>query len=303
MTTFSGTQAVGAGFRLIRREPVAFLAWTATYIVICLLPQIGMMSVMLPEWARMAQEIQLAGTQPGSFPHADVFQAQARMLQLQPLALLSSLVGHTLMMGAVYRAVLFPDDRRFLYLRLSARELWLGLAILVLFVLIAIVAAGMAVLVAALGGIIALSTQAPAGLALIAPLVFFLIFGVIVWLALRLSLAPPMSFSAPGFRLYESWSVTRGHGGKLFLVALAFAVMAWVAELVILAVCMGALGGFAGLSALSGWVTHPHFDLGALAPSLVIGGLVLGLFTTAFTTLVSAGWAEIYRELSAEPQV
>ena len=35
---------------------------------------------------------------------------------------------------------------------------------------------------------------------------------------LRLSLALPMSFAQRRFRLYESWDLTRGQAGKMFLV-------------------------------------------------------------------------------------
>jgi len=296
MRSFSGTQAITAGFRLIGREPLAFLAWTVTYIVVCLLPQYAMMSIVLPAWTQAMQEIGAAGAHSGAVAPEGVFAMQAKMLQLQPLVLLSSLVGHTLVVGAIYRAVLFPEDRAALYLRLGRRELWLGLTMLVLFVLLFILMFGLALVLAMVGGVIGVVSRAPQGLALMAPLAFCLVFGLLMWVGLRLSFALPMSFSAPGFRLYESWAATRGLALKMFLVALAFLVIAWLTEIVIAAVVLGLIGGLAGLDALGVWVRHPHFDPRALAPWLVGGGLFLGLFSTAFTTLVGAAWAEIYRE-------
>ena len=50
------------------------------------------------------------------------------------------------------------------------------------------------------------------------------IFGLVV-LALRLSMAGPMTFVAGEFRLFQSWRLTRGHAGSLFLVALLVAVI------------------------------------------------------------------------------
>src|SRR4051812_25682247 len=100
MRNFSGSRAIAAGFQLIRREPLAFLAWSVTYIVVCLLPQFGMMSAVLPGWSHTMQAIGAAGSHAGAFP-ADAFEMQAKMMQLQPLVLLASLVGHTLIVGAV----------------------------------------------------------------------------------------------------------------------------------------------------------------------------------------------------------
>jgi hypothetical protein len=297
---FSGTRAIGAGFRLIGREPLAFLAWTATYIVVCLLPSFGMMSVVLPAWSQMMREVAAAGSHPGAFPPAGMLEMQAKMMQLQPLVLLASLVGHTLILGAIYRAMLFPQDRGFLYLRIGARELWLGLAMLVLTVLLGILMFCMVLVVGILGGIIGAVSHAPAGLALMAPLAFCLILGVMLWVGLRLSFALPMSFSAPGFRLYESWGATRGLALKMFLVTLAFVVIVWLAEVAILAVVLGLVGGFAGLQTVASWMQHPQFDLRTTMPFVVGGGLVGGLLSTAITTLIGAGWAEIYREAGPE---
>ena len=147
-----------------------------------------------------------------------------------------------------------------------------------------------------MGGIIGSVSHAPAGLALMAPLAFCLILGVMLWVGLRLSFALPMSFSAPGFRLYESWGATRGLALKMFLVTLAFVVIVWLTEIAILAVVLGLVGGVAGLQTVASWMQHPQFDLRTTMPFLVGGGLVAGLLSTAITTLIGAGWAEIYRE-------
>jgi len=170
---------------------------------------------------------------------------------------------------------------------------------LVLTVLLGILMFGMMLALAVVGGIIGVVSHAPAGLALMAPLAVCVVIGVMLWVGLRLSFALPMSFSAPGFRLYESWAATRGLALKMFLVTLAFLATIWLTEVVILAIVLGLIGGFAGLQAIAGWMQHPVFDLRAATPWLIGFGLVGGLFSTAITTLVGAGWAEIYREVGS----
>jgi hypothetical protein len=151
------------------------------------------------------------------------------------------------------------------------------------------------------GFVAAMARDAPGVQLMIVPLIF-LAFGVIIWVLLRLSMATPMSFAQRGFRLYESWALTSGQAGKLFLVALALVVITWVAEIVIVGVAIASLGGFSNLEQITAWFQHPHFDLAALAPWLIGGGIVAAILSTAIFTLFAAGWAEIYRELSDAPE-
>jgi hypothetical protein len=43
--------------------------------------------------------------------------------------------------------------------------------------------------------------------------------GLLIWLALRLSMAAPMTFADNQFRLFESWTLTKGQGWRLLGVA------------------------------------------------------------------------------------
>jgi hypothetical protein len=302
MGDFSADRAIGAGFRLIGREPLAFLAWCLTYLVLGVGPQIGFVAAILPEWSRMAQEIASTAGAQTPMSSAEMFRAQAGMMQLQPLVWIASLVSHTVILSAIYRAVLEPSDRAFLYLRIGTRELWLGLTMLVLFVLAILLAiVVMAPAMILVGVLSALAHQAPGVQLAILP-VMLLACGVIVWVLLRLSLATPMSFAQRGFRLYESWDLTRGQAGKMFLVALAFVVIAWLTEMILAGVGLALLGGFSSLERLSAWIRHPQFDLASLMPWILGGAVVATILSTAMHALFGAGWAEIYRELTEEPE-
>ncbi len=302
MGDFSGTGAIGAGFRLIGREPLAFLAWILSFLLLGVLPQVGFFAAILPQWSRMMQEIAAHGPAHTPMTSLGMFRAQAGMMQLQPLVWLSSLVSRTLVLSAIYRAVLEPEDRGFFYLRLGMRELWLGLTMLVLVVVaILLMIVAMVPTMILVGFIAALAHEAPGVQLMIVP-VTFLAMGVVVWVLLRLSMATPMSFAQRGFRLYESWDLTRGQAGKMFFVALAFVVMAIGFEVVVGCLGLVALGGFAGVEHLSDWVLQPKFDLARIMPWVVGAGVAASIIATAIFTLFGAGWAEIYRELTEAPR-
>jgi len=301
MGDFSAGAAIGAGFRLIGREPLAFLAWAAAYLVVGILPQIGVLALIAPEWTRLTQEIASSAAAHAPMSSAEMLRAQAGMMQLQPLSWIAGLVSQTLVLSAIYRAVLFPEDRGFFYLRLSGRELWLGLAMLVLVVMVLLLFVVVMLPTALIMGLItALARDTPIAGLLIIP-AMLIAFGVIVWVLLRLSLATPMSFAQRGFRLYESWDVTRGHAGKMFGVGLVLAIVVWLAEMVLLGVALGLAGGFASLGQLSAWFQHPHFDLARLTPWILGGSVLAAVFSTGFFALFGAAWAETYRALTAEP--
>ncbi|HEX5265001.1 MAG TPA: hypothetical protein VFW13_15830 [Phenylobacterium sp.] len=303
MGDFSTGSAIGAGFRLLAREPLAFLAWALAYLLIGVLPQIGVFALILPEWLRLTQEIASSASVNSPLPPTEMFRAQAQMMQLQPISWLAGIASQALVLSAIYRAVLFPEDRRFFYLRLSMREVWLGLVMLVLFVMIAMLFFVIMLPLAVIGGIVsAFAQDAPAVGLLIVPVVIAAI-AVVVWVLLRLSLATPMSFAQRGFRLYESWSLTRGHAAKMFLVALALAIVLWLIEVVVMGVVLALIGGFAGLGHLGQWFQHPQLDMHRLMPWAIVGGGVLALVSTAVFTLFAAAWGEIYREISDEPVV
>src|SRR6185312_12182319 len=57
MDGFSVGKAIGAGFRLIGRHPAAVLVWMLVYLAIGVLPHLGVMALILPQWMGMMQEI------------------------------------------------------------------------------------------------------------------------------------------------------------------------------------------------------------------------------------------------------
>lgn len=296
MVRLSGSRALSAGFGLIGREPAAFLVWCVICLLLTVAPQI--LSAV-----PMFSALEAVGKNSGELAAADAVAMQAQSLRYQGLIWLASLVAFILVPPAVFRAVLFPDDRGFMYLKLGAREFWS--------VLIAIVLA--------VGGMIALfvgliplfvvlgvsSATAPGGApsggtVLLAVLLVLGLSGVLLWVGLRLSMAPLMAFSDKTFRLTESWRLTQGHGGKLFLVAIALAVITLVTEMLIFGVFLGWAGSVVRLEDFGRAPLAVMTTLGA--PFLAAAAIAASLFTGAFHAIWYGAWAEMYRQLSVKPE-
>lgn len=295
MARFSGRGAVGAGFRLIGREPLAFLAWVVAFTVVGLLPQFWIAAQMMAAMPELMKASQAAAAQGVAPPPEAMMQAQMRIVALQPIAMLGSLVANTLVLGAVFRAVLTPADRAFFYLRLSAHEMWLGIMLAVVFVIYMIGAFAVMIPVFIVAGI-AIGVGKGAG-AVVAVPVAFAGFAVIIWGVLRVSLALPMSFEDANFRLSEAWMASRGQAGKMFGVAVVLSLIALVVEIVAIGGLFVALGGPKRLMA-SGPSTNPMEMLAHISPAVWIGGLtILALLSTGYITLYAAAWAKIHAEL------
>jgi hypothetical protein len=290
MDRISIGQAVSAGFRLIGRDPVAFAAWCAAYFVVGSLPT-------LLAWPEVANLYKALGS-GGELTSPAVLAAQQRTAIYQPISMITGLIVLVCLPAAVLRAVIFPDDRRFLYLRLSAREFWFGIVTIVLFVgwmIAAFVLLIPVMLVAGIGA--ALGGSGGVVGAVVMLLLMPVAFGVGAWGALRLSLGPTMSFAERTFRLMESWTLTRGHAWRLFLVSLSLFAMIVLVELVLL------VGVLLVVAAVTGGIelSDPTALFGLMSrvtlPAMLAVSAVFSVVIVAIYVIGTATWADIYRQL------
>jgi hypothetical protein len=302
MDDFSFGEAIGAGFRVIGRNPLAVLIWAAAYLLLVGLPALAFVAHVIPVALAAAQD---AKAHMGHPDPAQVMAWQAGIMGWQPAIWLLSVVATTLLMGAMFRAVLQPEARGWGYLRLGRQELWLGLTYLVLlvmgfilmFVLFLPMAIASGVMAAigqhggsTIGGVILLVLAGLAGT------------GAIVWVLLRLSLALPMSFAQGRFLLYESWDLTRGQTLKMFGVYVVLAIGLWVFEAVCAVAFFAVFWGHLQDGAASWSGMQPtaaldmfHRDL----PAIIGAGVVASVVLMAIHAIFVAPLAEIYRELTA----
>lgn len=292
-------RAATAGFGVIARNPVAVLVWGLVFFALTILPLVLMFGTIGPAIAEYVQSAPTAGSDPDL---SGMMRLQGQMMAANSLAQLGQLVAQVLLMCAIFRAVLTPEDNRWFYLRVGTGELMAGLMMIFVGILILMGIFG-AVLTAIIiiAGAAAASAEAAVVLGIIA--VLALIAGG-VWLALRFSLAPVMAFVQRGFPLVEAWKLTQGKVGSLFLVGLLAVFIVLALEVAVFGAIIGAvIASIAGASlnetAVEAFFRQPPAAWAMqLAPWVLAGGLVISLLGAVFTTLITAPWAAAYRDLA-----
>ncbi len=291
MTAFSATDAAFEGFRITREKPKVLLIWAGFYLIISLL-----MPVLL---VTMGGQNLMALEAEANSPNADPQAALSNLTALAPLYAILVPVGlavQAVLAAAVYRAILRPDDTGLGYLRLGEDELRLTALTLIYFVL-SLVAVTIVVLLGGIGAGVAYgmlgSPLFGVGLGL-----FFL--GLLLYVAVRLSLAPVITFAERRISVFDSWALTKGQFWKLlgaYILAVASVVVVLLLAMVIFMAVAAILAG--GDIASVGKIFSP--DLSSVAayytPPMVaytiFGGFLNALY---FAVLVSPA-AVAYRAL------
>jgi hypothetical protein len=285
-----------AGFRLIARNPLAPLVWGLVRTVLVIGPALLMIPVF-GDLTAMLQKVGAGGAQPTL---EELTQFQARFGGVGPLSWLLGLAAGALITGAIFRAVLQPEEKRFFFLRFGMGELMLAVLTLVFAIGLA-VTAGMGGLVLAIVAAVAGSSSPAIGIG-IAVVGGFALLGVLVWACVRLSMAGPMSFRRKTLFLFESWAMTRGNSGRIFLVALILLVMVWIVEAILLAVLMAVVG--ARLAAMGMDIADARnavpimMALSSMLPTLLGLGAVSALASGYISAILLAPLAEASRVLS-----
>ncbi|MHA6204933.1 hypothetical protein ACXU4B_10950 [Dyella soli] len=309
MADFSISKAIGSGFSLIARRPGSVIAWSMAYLLVAVVPMALMFGYLLSELPSLFANLRHMDPKVGL--SADVFRLQSKMMMANPLVFVSSLAGRALLVGAIYRSVLEPGNRRFFALRFSKQELWLALSLFVYGLIVAFALLGVMLGGGVLGGLAwlvsSLITDPVAAtltrVVLIGGVVIAAV-GVWAWVAIRFSLGPVMTFAEQEFRLPESWAFTKGHAWKLTGLGATLAIIALAIGLavegVILAIAYSRLGGFdqAHLQAFfpQGQIPNVVPLLFTLAPAIALGFALVG----PMSAILVAPLASVYRDLKGQ---
>jgi len=276
MSAFSASDAALDGFQVLRSHWRVVLGW-------CLFTVLSFVGLVVLAFIA----ITLATLPATSTGQADAVGGAVGGLILG----LGGAAIQWMVLAALYRMTLRPHDPPgTYYLRLSRDEgrlfaLWM--VILVLF----------SCLITA--GYLAVGWLTKFGAA--ASGVGTLLFAVLMlWLAIRTSLAGPANFASGRFGLVESWRMTRGHVWSLLGMALvAGCLLALIAIVLFVAVALlqAAIGGFRTLAPVSlsdpqALAERPGAYVFGLIAELVIGPLFLVIGQTPFVAA--------YKALSAE---
>jgi hypothetical protein len=200
----------------------------------------------------------------------------------------------------VFRAVLAPDQGRWAYVRLGSAELFLFLLSfgigLAAFVAIIVCAIPIAIVVALLA-----AAQAKAAAFLIAAAAVVVVLAIFIFALCRISLAGPMMVADGKFHLTDTWALTKGKAGDLFLIGFGVFLIIILIEIMLgafaFAAALAVLGAnFQGAAAL--FQRPPAEILTALAPTLAIVILLSIPVFGCLYAIIAAPWARAWRDLA-----
>ena len=296
-----------AGFGLISRKPLTILGWGIFILVVGILPVVALLAAMGPAFADL-----MATAKSGDPPTSEqMMPLMSGWYAVNPILWLLGLIVRVMLAGAIFRAILEPRESRWAYLRLGMGEVMLTLVVICLSILLTV---GIMVWTGVTVGICFALWQASHAAAIGVGIVSCLAMLIgVFWVSLRLSLAAPMSFAEKNFRLFESWKLTRGNAVNLLLVAIILVVMIFVVEAVVIAVVMavglgaaGVMGGLGGEGmneqAIEAFFRQPpSVWIATLGPWLAVAGVLASIIGAAVMAVVTAPWAEAYRQLRPTP--
>ena len=218
---------ISGAFRLVTERPGAVAVWILVYLVINVVSLFAMRPML------EMQAAAIGGGDP-KLIMADFWSTSGWFFLIQFVAMLVFLI----LFAATQRAVLRPQEEGLGFLRFGMDELRIiGLFLLLvllfyggMFLVILLFGAvfGVAVFAGMGAGGGAGAGGAAAGAALLMVLAFFLLFGVFIWLWVRLSLAFPMTFLRRRIALGEAWRLTRGYFWTLFGAYIVLAILVMV---------------------------------------------------------------------------
>lgn len=296
MPGFSASDAALEGFRITKENPAAFGAWVLASFGMSALGAV--VTVLMPAEVRLGLQTLSADETPDPRQLLDALIVVAPILTL-------GLAIQCIMAAAVYRLILRHDDTRFRYLRLGPDELRLiGLTLIYIVLIIALL------VVVSLGAAVLMAVASLAGTGaafIVGGVAEIFSLGLVVYILVRLSLAPVATFAERRIAVFESWRLTRGHFWGLlgaYLLALVCIVLVGFLALAIFT-------GIAGIAALA--TGGQLSDLSAIFrpdetrfrsyfnPGLLAYMLVGSVFSALYYAVIAAPGAVAYRELHGIP--
>lgn len=302
MQQFSATDAALAGFRAARERPKTVGVWTLL---------MGALSFAVSAVAILTFGEKLTALAEALADQSDPQAAMAAMGGMWPLFIGSTLyvvATNAVLLAAINRLVLRPDDRAGAYLRFGGDELrQAGAQVLLYVVLFGVYLVG-GVGAVILGGIGAAIAGAPLGV-LLGVIAFIGVLAGLVFLSVRLSFVSTLAFDTRRIDLGASWALTQGRFWPLFgtyVIAIVLAAVVYLLLFVMIAAvgAIGALSMGGGLASVGDALQHEANSMSALlSPAGIVNALLSGLTAVLLQLIVSAPAPTIYAQLNGREVV
>lgn len=298
---FEITDASLSGLRLFGRKP-ATLAWWIGFNLIAMAVTLGLAYVLFGEILRQFVQLIVGAAAGGQVNESEIgSKVVALLLQMIPrigIAILVLLpVGlfvAAMRRNAATRAMLYPEDDRFGYLRLGADEARAAVVILALGLIQA------AVQFVFTAGVIAVTTvytggheHGGAALAAVAlrNLLQIPMYALLVWLFLKLAFAIPHTLASKRISIFESWTLTTGHVLRMllaYLIVVAIGIAASMVIGIVVFIVLAAAGGGPLVQVITEMQSNVQGGLNHLFAMLPMMFVVLGVIGAIVQPIMTA---------------
>ena len=298
---FSASDAALEGFHIVRREPRAVAGWSVVQLIFGIAVTVATVPFMQP-----LMDIQATRLTGGALTPAQTMAVLEPTLGFLAVLIPLELVVVSVLGAAVYRVVLRPGDQGLTArLRLGGDELRLAILWIELGFLFWIVGFVVLVAVATVGLMVGAAMKtSPAGAVVTVMISYLVVLAVMVWLAVRFSLAAPMTFATRKVQLVSAWRLTRGRFWPLFscyLLTFVFVMIILMAQLCIVAVVSLIMSGGSLTNAAAQAMRPDYSSLAAyLTPTRIVGLLFNSLLGGVYWSVALAPAAVAYKEFAGQ---
>lgn len=269
--TVSATEAAFEGFRVTRQNPSVILIWAAVWLVGLIAAALATFPILSPWMPEMAT----ANGDPSKLSAPALAAISNAGYVILPVVLLIQ----TVLMPAVYRAVLRPTPKGFGYLRFGRDELRMfvvALGLGAVSLLLNLISSGLESTATQMMGIVG------------ATVVSMVVFVASIVITVRLSLVAPITLLRSKISFAEGWHVSARWFWPLLGITVLSMTMAAIVVILLLMIGLPMQQVVAG-------------GAGAVSPLSTIGALLLLLLiplaATLVTTILWAPYAAMCRNL------
>jgi len=276
---------------------MAIFLWVLFYALVTVVV-LAVAGGAMANFMQVAQNLETGG-EPTD---AEIMAFMSAYFSFIGLILPVGLILGSVSQAAVNRAIVRPAESAFGYLRLGMDEVRV---LVVQLALVIILGLGFGLLAGAvfgaLGAAIGMAGEGMAPILSLVMLAALIAFAcLVVWVAVRLSLAIPITVAERRIAIFDSWGMTRGHFWSLLGMTLLAFVMCIVVQtllsIILMPIVYFAAGGFENLAALQ--TMEPMEIVRAMAPVAIVILIFSAIISALQAAILYTPFAAAYLGLS-----